>query len=260
MSIVPYWSGIQYSGYQRLGALALGYVAKYGATAAYAKMVLGKRYRSRRATGMSYKRRKTSRNTYRKTFRIAKAAVNSQKETKWHFVEEEDLGVPVPVPESGGIITGYLNNPPAGTTFQQRVGREIVGQHLKVKFTLRVGPGASTEKVVRLIIFNYKSPNDAAVTTAEYFNAAANHLWPKEPLELYQSKTLWDRTYTLTTATTPRIDGEINIPLKGLRTTFDGSNTTLFRNGICMLAISDSATAGNQPLLNYFSSYSFKDM
>lgn len=195
-----------------------------------------------------------------KMYQIAKKVLTKQKEVKSYddyfalSAVNNNVGQVYPMFNSlangGGIIEGV--------TEETRVGSTIFAKNLGFRATLKLG--TSTNQVVRIIIFRYKNDDSRTLTNANDLLQGSGVNARKKWDERFQSKFLFDRTYTLSTAKQPWVQIDTNIKVFHRLNYKAGTASSYEDGGLYMLLISDNSGSSFGPVLDATYTLSYTDL
>lgn len=143
-------------------------------------------------------------------------------------------------PDYNGTIL-ELCKPGQGVTSSQREGDSIKLKNLTFRGQIVIG---NTNELVRIIVFKDKEntiASGAAILQGTGTTLAV--LGNKNQDSKFDSKVLFDRTYTMDTANTPMIKFNINLKLD-FHTNFEAGTQTASQNALKMLIINQSSASG----------------
>lgn len=181
-------------------------------------------------------------------YRALKAAQRSEKKKE---VKHNAVTVADTTPDSTGSIE-ELSVLSAGDSNNNREGDVVFPTSLRFRGRLVKNASATTTQV-RMLIFQWLSEAPGAVsdilvsTSVQSFKSENNR---------YQSRILYDRVFTLDSASKDSMFIQKTIKLKGM-IAYPQSSSAANRNGIWVLLLSNEAT--NVPTLNLESRLYFKD-
>jgi len=210
------------------------------------------------------KRRFNKKRTYRKKRSgtnwgsIAKTAL---KTAKWvaGLVNAEykyyDVSPSLPIASNyNGYITGPLCAPPQGTDVESRTGDSIKMVNMTLRMLVNYN-GANYENL-RVIIVHDKE--NSIVNVSDFLDLTGSSLAvlsPKNQINQYDSKTIFDKTYGIS-ANRPQVIIEKVIKLN-MHTHFQASTTTVKNNAIKLIVIGQQAASGSS--FQYFSKITYLD-
>lgn len=156
--------------------------------------------------------------------------------------------------------TGVVRNlcqPTQGDGVTNRDGDSIKTLRLSGRLFIQQNASA-TDSLLRVIIFRGKNENRVAYAPSDFLQSAVGLmvLNGKEYENRFQTKTLFDKTYSLSSAGKSNYLVNMNLPLTG-HIQFGTGSTDIENGGIYMLLISNEQT--NTPLVTYTLKTSFTD-
>lgn len=216
-------------------------------------MVFKKTYRRK-----TYRRKRYARKRGTNWGSVAKTAL---KTAKWvaGLVNAEykyfDVSPSLPISSSyNGYITGPLCAPPQGVDVESRTGDSIK----MVNMTLRmlINYNGSNYENVRVIVLHDKE--NSIVNVSDFLDLTGSSLAvlsPKNQINQYDSKTIFDRTYAIS-SNRPQVIIHKVIKLN-MHTHFQASTTTIKNNAIKLIVIGQQASSGST--FQYFSKITYLD-
>ena len=209
----------------------------------------------------SYKNNYKKKNENSTLGNIANIASTALKTAKWvaALVNAEykyyDVSPSLPIASTyNGYITGPLCAPPQGTDVESRTGDSIKMVNLTMRLLFQFN-GSNFENI-RVIIFLDKE--NSITNVSDFLDITGSQmavLSPKNQINQYDSKTIFDETYSVS-ANTPQALVEKVFKLD-MHTHFQASTTTVKNNAIKMIIIGQQASAGTT--FQYFSKITYLD-
>jgi len=192
---------------------------------------------------------------------IASIASTALQTAKWvaTLVNAEykyfDVSPSLPIASTyNGYITGPLCAPPQGVDVESRTGDSIKMVNLTMRMILNYN-GSNYENI-RVIIFNDKE--NSMVNVSDFLDLTGTSLAilsPKNQINQYDTKTIFDKTYALS-ANTPQVLIEEVFKLD-MHTHFQASTTTVKNNAIKLIVIGQQVSGGGT--FQYFSKITYLD-
>lgn len=212
-------------------------------------MAYSKRRYSRRPA-RRYRRYKKS--VARKALYLARKANNT--ELKYH-----DKTVATPI-----VFTSNRYNDTAlcevaqGVGLKQRVGLRVEPTSININLIMKLADTGTTSHSVRVVLFQWKRESYSASTDGDYLETADILSYKKEETK-YLSKTLYDRTYSLSPSGVRQIRLNIKRKLSGIMAWRDATGASINCNQVVMAVYTDSSTELPDPEVTYTSRLFFKD-
>lgn len=141
-----------------------------------------------------------------------------------------------------------------GDGSQNRDGLQVFPTSIEMRLNLALGLLA-TASVVRIVIYQYLSRVSTSVQ--DYFDATPTVQDFKAINQQYESRTIYDRTYSLNSTGIPEKNFYIKRKLKGIIAYDGATGTDIAKNGLYMILLSDEAV--NQPTVLGTARMFFKD-
>lgn len=199
----------------------------------------------------------------KKMQRIARQEVTKtlakKSESKYFDINQTATGIGW----NGGPIMSFTNGLVAGTGTNNRVGREIMPTHLRIRGSIIAGAQTA---VIRLMLIQTVQDNISITTYAEFLEQQSNLSAPFSPYKaehIGEYKVLFDEFYCTVIATeSSRITFDIRIPSDKLKKKLSFEDSGLpSTGGLYLYSISDrdNATPANVPQMNLVSRLYFKD-
>lgn len=164
---------------------------------------------------------------------------------------------------NGGPINSLTNGMINGSGTTNRIGREILPTHVRIRGSFLAGAQTS---VIRLILIQTVQDNISISTYAEFLEQQSNLQAPFSPYKaehVGEYKVLFDEFYCSVIGTeSSRLTFDIRIPSDKLKKKMSFEDSGLPSVGglyLYMISDRDPSTATNAPEMNYVSRLYFKD-
>lgn len=179
-------------------------------------------------------------------------------ESKWINTVQAPLAV-----DNNNTYCFNLNTIPQGTTQSSRVGDAVTNKSIHVRLDIA---RVTVDSLVRVIIFWLKdgvvSPGGTVTPQIAFANLLETSSY-QSPLNKDQGKSYWvkfDKTYSIAAGQTQLIVDEVWRKLK-CTTEYSNDTTSLSTvNALYIGAISNQATAANQPLMSFTARLTYLDL
>lgn len=166
-----------------------------------------------------------------------------------------DVSPSLPIASTyNGYITGPLCAPPQGVDVESRTGDSIKMVNLTMRLLFQFN-GLQYENV-RVIIFHDKE--NSITNVSDFLDITGSQLAvlsPKNQVYQYDSKTIFDKTYSIS-SNTPQVLVDQVFKLN-MHSHFQASTTTVKNNAIKMIIIGQQPTSGTT--FQYFSKITYLD-
>lgn len=189
---------------------------------------------------------------------VAKTAL---KTAKWvaGLVNAEykyfDVSPSLPIASTyNGYITGPLCAPPQGVDVESRTGDSIKMVNMTLRMLINYN-GVNYENI-RVIVVHDKE--NSIVNVSDFLDLTGTSLAvlsPKNQINQYDSKTIFDKTYSIS-ANRPQVIIHKVIKLN-MHTHFQASTTTIKNNAIKLIVLGQQASSG--ATFQYFSKITYLD-
>lgn len=213
-----------------------------------------KRYTKKAGTGTMYK--------------IAKRVLNNNVEHKQYtdFQFQNSLTSTAAVVRMFGSGAGGSNNGGIvqGVTDKTRIGVKIRPKALVIRGNVQMNPSfTGNNQIVRVAVLQYKNDDGRTLTmTSDFYDSAdinTNKKWD----ERFNSRTLWDKTFTLSDMMSSRVfkvvlkPRDISFKVNAVPGTPDAIYST---GGLYLLVWQDNTSSTNSPAFECFYNMSYTDI
>jgi len=199
-----------------------------------------------------YRRKRGGRNRGNRTaYGRANYAVKLARKAMRTELKYLDVAISDTPSTTGTVIP--LSGTAQGDTSQSRDGLQIFPTSIEMRLNFSFNASA-TASVIRVVIYQYLAGVSSSVQN--YFDASPTTTDFKAINQQYESRTLFDRTYSLNDLI-PEKNIYLKRRIKGI-IAYDGATATdIAKNGLYMILLSDEAT--NTPTVTGTARFFFKD-
>lgn len=154
-----------------------------------------------------------------------------------------------------GGLSSLVTSITQGVSDNNRIGDSMKLQNLVLRF---IGVRNTADSILRvMVIFDPMNKLAAVTDVLQITGSALAVISPKNYDKRFQSRVLYDRTMTLTTADHPYVLEDVTIQIDQ-HTQFNSGTTTINTGDLKLLVISNVVTT-NLPTFTYFARVSYTD-
>lgn len=210
---------------------------------------------------MAYSKRRYSKRPARRYRRYRKSIASkalylarkaNKVELKYHTVP-----VTTPITFTGNRYWNSLAVIDNGTGAGQRVGLSITPTSINLSILMELDPIGAMSHSVRVILFYWKTESYNPSTDGDYLQTV-DVLSYKDETKRFLSKTVYDRTFSLSPNGTRQMRVSIKRKLKGIMA-YSGAATLPNKNNLILAIYTDTKSGDPNPLVTYNSRLYFTD-
>lgn len=211
---------------------------------------------------MAYSKRRYSKRPARRYRRYRRSVASkalylarkaNKTELKWHTTQ-----VSTPVTFSSNLYYNKLSNISQGTGGSNRVGLVITPTSINLSLLMQLGNDGAFSHSVRIILFLWRTESYDFSTDGNYLGTS-DVLSYKDETKRFMSKTLYDRTFSLSPSGTRQMSVSIKRKIKGLMAYKDDTADTQNKNQLILAIYTDTKSGDPNPEVTYNSRLYFTD-
>lgn len=195
--------------------------------------------------------RRYRRSVASKALYLAKKA--NKTELKWHTTL-----VSAPVTFTTNRYIRTLSDIAQGVGPSERVGLVITPTSINISLLMQLDDLGAMSHSVRVILFLWKTESYAATTDGDYLETT-DVLSYKNEKKRFLSKTLYDRTFSLSPNGTRQMSVSIKRKIKGIMAYTDANDNLQNKNQLVMAIYTDTKANDPNPSVTYNSRLYFTD-
>lgn len=211
---------------------------------------------------MAYSKRRYSRRPARRYRRYRRSMASkalylarkaNKSELKWHTTL---VGTPITFSTNRYIRT--LSDIAQGTGGNNRVGLVLTPTSINLSLLMQLGDLGVMSHSVRVILFLWRTERYDVTTDGDYLQTA-DVLSYKDERKRFMSKTLYDRTFSLSPNGTRQMSISIKRKIKGMMSYSDAADNTQNKNQLVLAIYTDTKNGDPDPSVTFNSRLYFTD-
>lgn len=211
---------------------------------------------------MAYSKRRYSRRPARRYRRYRRSVASkalylarkaNKSELKWHTTL---VGAPITFSTNRYIRT--LSDIAQGTGGNNRVGLVLTPTSINLSLLMQLSDLGAMSHSVRVILFLWRTERYDVTTDGDYLQTA-DVLSYKDERKRFMSKTLYDRTFSLSPNGTRQMSISIKRKIKGMMSYSDSVDNTQNKNQLVLAIYTDTKSGDPDPQVTFNSRLYFTD-